>query len=87
MKKLTLRNYVGYTAGDMANNLAFALCPKAFIAQRYRMHADLSSDFVQAVTTKKHHNTNFMHFEGSGRKEHTAWHARCLNAREDGPKY
>ena len=25
MKKLTLRNYVGYTAGDMANNLAFAL--------------------------------------------------------------
>ena len=25
MKKLTLRNYVGYTAGDMANNLAFSL--------------------------------------------------------------
>jgi glucuronide carrier protein len=25
VKKLTLRNYVGYTAGDMANNLAFAL--------------------------------------------------------------
>ena len=25
MKPLTLRNYVGYTAGDMANNLAFAL--------------------------------------------------------------
>jgi hypothetical protein len=51
------------------------------------MHADLSSDFVQAVTTEKHHNTNFMHFEGSGRKEHTTWHARCLNAREDGLEY
>ena len=25
MKKLTLRNYVGYAAGDLANNLAFAL--------------------------------------------------------------
>jgi glucuronide carrier protein len=25
MKRLTLRNYLGYTAGDMANNLAFAL--------------------------------------------------------------
>ena len=25
MQKLTLRNYVGYTAGDLANNLAFSL--------------------------------------------------------------
>ena len=25
MKKLTLRNYIGYTAGDLANNLAFSL--------------------------------------------------------------
>lgn len=25
MKRLTLRNYLGYTAGDMANNLAFSL--------------------------------------------------------------
>jgi hypothetical protein len=30
--------------------------------------ADLSSDFVQAVTTEKYHNTNFTHFEGSGAK-------------------
>ena len=25
MKKLTLRNYFGYAAGDLANNLAFSL--------------------------------------------------------------
>jgi len=25
MKKLTLRNYLGYAAGDLANNLAFSL--------------------------------------------------------------
>jgi hypothetical protein len=49
--------------------------------------ADLSSDFVQAVTTEKYHNTNFTHFEGSGRIEHTHWHARCLNARVDEREY
>ena len=25
MKKLTLRNYIGYASGDLANNLAFSL--------------------------------------------------------------
>ena len=25
MKKLTLRNYLGYASGDLANNLAFSL--------------------------------------------------------------
>jgi len=25
MKKLTVRNYLGYAAGDLANNLAFSL--------------------------------------------------------------
>jgi hypothetical protein len=34
MKKLTLRNYLGYAAGDLANNLAFSLqallCPLLF---------------------------------------------------------
>jgi hypothetical protein len=35
MKKLTLRNYLGYAAGDLANNLAFSLqallCPLPFL--------------------------------------------------------
>ncbi len=64
-----------------------SVCQMAPLRSDTAYFADLSSDFVQAVTTKKHHNTNFTHFEGSGRKEHTPWHARCLNARDDGPEY
>ena len=61
-----------------------SVCQMAPLRSDTAYFADLSSDFVQAVTTENHHNTNFTHFEGSRRKEHTPWHARCLNTRHNG---